>query len=176
MSDLPAPQRPIAYVLLGAAVVMTGALTAVMLPPALVGVGLVLAVLRICWLDENIKADLLGAEELPPEYKRTAADPTRLALEPIPEDPALLATGMRGQIQAWAAACLGALAVLVLIHSGWPTTPAVLGAMGLIALGYWQADRLVVTIQHLDRGQALPARHLVSPRAWAHSWRVGPDE
>jgi hypothetical protein len=165
-----------AYVLLGAAVVLTGAMAAVVLPPPLVGVALLLVLLRVCWLDENIKADLIGAEKVPADYRRAAAEAPRLSPEPLPEDPALVATAMRGQIQAWSAAALGTLSVLVLTESGWPLGFALLGGMALVALGYWQADRLVTTILHLDRGEPLPPRALA--RAWgpAHSWRVGDDD
>jgi hypothetical protein len=165
------------YVLIGGAVVFTGALSAAILPPALTGVTLLFLLLRICWLDENIKADLLDADVVPDDYRRAVREAPRLRPhEPLPDDPALLATGLRGQIQALNAAGLGALSGLVLLHAGWSTTPAMLTAMALVTLAYWQADRLITTILHLDRGEPLPPGAISRSLGWAHSWRVGGDE
>jgi hypothetical protein len=177
MSEMPGQERPPHHVLLCAAVVVTGAASAVILPPALVGAALLFVLLRVCWLDDNIKSDLMGATEVPPDYHRAAAEVPRLkGPEGLHEDPALVATAMRGQIQAWTAAALGALSVMTLAHSGWPITPAILTAMALITLGYWQADRLVKTIVHIEHGRPLPPRMLASTRAWAHSSRLRGDE
>ena len=180
MSHAPVPERferPLSYILIAGGVVFTGASAAAMLPPSLTGVGLLLVLLRVCWLDDNIKSDLIGATDLPVDYRRAAMEAPRLRpAEPLPDDPALIATGMRGQIQAWSAAALGALAVLVLTRSGWSATPALLGSMMLLSLSYWQADRLILTMLHLDQGLSLPPRALTRARAWAHSARVEPDE
>lgn len=174
MSDHP---RPAIYILLGCAVVVTGAAFAVTLPPALTGVALLMVLLRVCWLDDNIKSDLLGATEMPPDYLRAAARAPRLpGAEPLPDDPALMATAMRGQSQAWTAAGLGAASALVLAHSGWSTAPALLAATALIALAFRQADRLVTTMVHLDHGRPLPPHDLARARRWAHSWRMGKDD
>ena len=106
-------------VLTGAALVAVGSAFAFLAPPSVTAVALLLALLRVCWLEDNIKSDLLGREDLPPNHVN-AARRRRAALRALTgragarmRGAALVATAMRGQVQALSAAALAALAVIV---------------------------------------------------------------
>jgi hypothetical protein len=169
--DIP---RPIAHVLLGVGVFGMGVALALTLPPALTGVALILALLRICWLEDNIKSDLMGAGEMPANHQQPINDRVALMGGERPEagDPALMATALRGQVQAWSAGCYGAVAILLSVHMGWTPGAALAALLGMIWLGFRRVDRLAVTIVHLRNGRPLPKRELSRTHSWAHSWRM----
>ncbi|CUH37579.1 hypothetical protein JSE7799_01308 [Jannaschia seosinensis] len=174
-----------AHLLTGTALVALGAELALILPPVLVCLAMAFALLRICWLEDNIKSDLVGRTELPPNHANPARRrqamawrvfgiaPQRDAGQACPD---LVATAMRGQIQAWMAVVLGALTVLaardLALH---PLANFMLGG-GILALALMRAEALRVTLLHLQAGRALPPRALLPVRPWAHSYRVDPEE
>ncbi len=162
------------------AVVALGALAAFVLPLGLVGALLVLSLLRICWLEDNIKTDLMGRAEMPANHlealnQRRAA--TRLLTgsdgdAPTHHSPDLMATAMRGQIQALMAAGLAALAVLVARDlGGKPLIDLALGGF-VLWLALRRADRLVVTLVHLDARRPLPHAAIMGRHPWVYSYRV----
>jgi hypothetical protein len=169
----PDAARPIAHVLLGAALVSTGAAFALTLPPALSGVALLVLLLRVCWLEDNIKADLMGRDTMPANHEQTLRGRAPLlGRSEASRDPALMATALRGQIQALGAAGFGALAMLVAGHLAWPPVAALALGLGLAWMGFRRADRLAVTLDHLDHGRPLPRAVLSEAHPWAHSHRV----
>ncbi|MEM7489090.1 MAG: hypothetical protein AAF390_08190 [Pseudomonadota bacterium] len=171
----PSPRAAV-HVLLGAAVVATGAAVALTLPPALTGVGLLILLLRVCWLEDNIKSDLMGTDTMPANHARPLRD--RAALlggGPGIDDPALMATALRGQIQALGAGGLGAVAILAAGHLTWPPAAALALGLALVWLAFRRVDRLSVTLAHLERGRPLSRRALSDAHPWAHSHRIEDD-
>jgi hypothetical protein len=170
--------RPLGHVLLGVGLFGMGAAIALVLPPALTGVALIVALLRICWLEDNIKSDLLDAVETPANHRQPRAERNAFlgADAPAAEDPALLATALRGQIQALSTLAYGAVGILLSVHTGWVPGVALAALLAAIWLGFRRADRLVLTIVHLEHGRPLPPNALSRPYSWAHSWRMDGGE
>ncbi|MHA7886390.1 hypothetical protein [Roseicyclus sp.] len=161
------------HIILGAALVGAGALTPLWLPFGPVGGIALLALMRICWLEDNIVSDLFGRDRLPTGYRNTAAL-RRLFLmrwfgiwseESRAEQSAhLMATAMRAEVQIWGTLLLGLAATLTATAA--PFGPWVNGGLGLglFVLALLRADRLAVTLAHCDAGRALPD-HLLLPRS-----------
>jgi hypothetical protein len=170
MLDL--PDRPIPHILLGAGLVALGGAIATILPPALTGVALIVLMLRICWLEDNIKSDLAGARDIPANHRRR--DDVRAGR--LHETPGLIATSMRGQAQALSAGGFGAVALLVWTQIGWPPAPTLMAGLILLLIGLRRVDRMAVTLSHLDRRQPLPTETLLRAHPWVHSYRMDPEE
>lgn len=180
---MPEPERlAIARILTGAALVATGAAFAFLLPGPVIAAALLLMLLRICWLEDNIKSDLIGRRDLPPNHSN-AHRRRRAAMRVLTgRDGAavrgapLVATAMRGQVQALGAVGLAALAVTVARAA----EPGGAAAAMLFAFMLWaalrRADALVRTLSHLDAGRALPPGALAGSPGWAHSYRVDPED
>ncbi|MEM8822398.1 MAG: hypothetical protein AAGF30_02205 [Pseudomonadota bacterium] len=165
--------RPIEHILLGAAIVATAAGFAVVLPPALTGVALVLILLRICWLEDNIKSDLMGTKALPANHEQTLRERAALlGTDPDIRTAAMMATALRGQIQALWAAVFGGLSTLIAAQLVWHPPLALSVGVFMVWLGFRRADRLLVTLSYLERGHPLPKDVLASAHPWVHSHRV----
>ena len=155
----------LAHVLIGAALVAAGALAAAWLPLGLMGSLALLAMLRMCWIEDNITSDLFGRDALPPSY-RTTLQARRLfwlrwfgqdADTSVAEASAhLMATALRAEAQVWAVLLLGFAAMIVALHGPF-------GAV-LIVLALRRVDCLCKTLAHCDAGCALPDNLLVPSR------------
>lgn len=161
------------HVGIGAALVAAGALAALWVPLGLVGALALLALLRICWLEDNIVSDLFGRDRLPPGYRSTA-ELRRLfffrwfGICPDDEGPEtsahLLATAMRAEVQIWASLVLGMSAALVAQNGLFgPAVNLALGA-ALLVVALTRADRLALSLMHCDNGKPLPD-HMLVPRS-----------
>ena len=185
MTDQGPKSEGIAHLLTGTGLVMLGAEAGLLLPPVLVCLAVLFALLRICWLEDNIKTDLIGRSELPANHANPARDRQAVAWRVLgiaPDRdagrarPDIVATAMRGQIQGWTAAVFGTLAVLAARDLDWhPLGNLALGG-GLLVLALMRAEALRVTLMHLDAGRALPAHALAPATPWAHSYRIDPKE
>jgi len=161
------------HVLTGAAVVLAGAMAAIWMAPGLTGVIALLALIRICWLEDNIISDLFGQEKLPPGYRNTAQMRRHMLLrlfgiwqeEGAAEGSAhLMATAMRAEVQIWGAVLLGMASALVAL-SGPFGLPVNLGvAAVLFAMALIRADRLALSLAHCEAGEVLPDRLLLPRR------------
>jgi hypothetical protein len=159
-----------AHLLIGCGVVAAAALTAIWAPLNLVLIVSLFALLRVCWLEDNITNDLIGRDSLPGGYVNTAirrGNFLRLWFGHEPAEdaskmrPHHLATVMRAEIQVWACMMLGIAA----------TTVALVGPLGLIGnlvlgggvliVALRRVDRLMVSLAHCAEGRALPARLLL---------------
>ena len=160
------------HILMGAAMVGAGALSSIWLPAGLVGVIALLALIRICWLEDNIISDLFGRDRLPPGYRNTA-ELRRLFFfrwfgiwpeESRAEQSAhLMATAMRTEVQIWAALLFGLASTLVALHGPFVTLVNLALAAGLFVLALARADRLSISLAHCEAGRPLPD-HLLLPR------------
>ena len=161
------------HVILGAVLVGTGALTPLWLPFGLVGGLALLALIRVCWIEDNIISDLFGRETLPAGYRNTAQLRRLFVLrwfgiraeESRAEQSAhLMATAMRTEAQIWAALLLGLAATLVARYGpfGLPVNLG-LGAV-LFVLALTRADRLALSLHYCEAGRALPDHLLVPSR------------
>lgn len=154
----------------GAALVAAGALAALWVPQGVLGALALLALLRICWLEDNIVSDLFGRERPPPGY-RNAADLRRvlvlrlLGIWPKAEAEVsahLVATAMRTEAQVWGTLLIAMAAGLVAQHGVFGAAMNLcLGAV-LFGLALGRADRLALSLGHCEAGRALPD-HLLLP-------------
>ncbi|MDG3040159.1 hypothetical protein [Roseicyclus marinus] len=157
-------------VMIGAGLVAAGALSALWVPPGLLGALALLALLRICWLEDNIVSDLFGRDRPPPGY-RNAADLRRLLMLRVlgiwPRAAAevsahQVATAMRTEAQVWGCLLIAMAAGLVAQRGVFgPVTNLCFGAV-LFALALMRADRLTLSLFHCETGRALPD-HLLLP-------------
>jgi len=160
------------HVVMGAALVATGALAAIWVPFGMVGVVALLALLRICWLEDNIVSDLFGRDRLPAGYRSTA-ELRRLFFfrwfgicpgESTAEQSAhLMATAMRTEVQIWATLLLGMAAALVAQSGAFGATVNLALGAALLVVALTRADRLALSLAHCDAQSALPD-HLLVPR------------
>ncbi|MBF9058801.1 hypothetical protein HKCCSP123_06355 [Rhodobacterales bacterium HKCCSP123] len=159
------------HVILGAAMVGAGALAPLWLPFGLVGGIALLALIRICWLEDNIISDLFGRDSLPPGYRNTA-ELRRLFFfrwfgilveESMAEQSAhQMATAMRAEVQIWAALLLGLASTLVVQTAPFGLLVNAGVGLGLFVVALARADRLAVSLAHCEAGRALPD-HLLLP-------------
>ncbi|MBM2575089.1 hypothetical protein JQC91_02120 [Jannaschia sp. Os4] len=151
MSRPPRSDDP-AHLATGAALLAISALAVPALPGPLVALGLVLATLRLLWLEENVFDALVEAAR-----RRGAPRPH------------VRATAMRAEAQAWSVALAGTMVALLGLGLG--------GAAGLLAggaafgIGLWRVERLAATLDVLARGEALESAALGRPVAAALSSR-----
>lgn len=164
------PDMKPGHIIPGAALVAAGALAPLWLPFGLVGGLALLALMRICWLEDNITSDLFGRDSLPNGYRNTARFRRSLLFrcfgilpeEGLAERSAhLMATAMRTEVQIWAALLLGLTAMVVTLYG--PFGAAVNAALGLtlFVVALTRADRLAMSLAYCDAGQALPDRLLL---------------
>jgi hypothetical protein len=168
------------HLLIATGVVAAAALLGAWGPPGLVGVLALLALMRICWLEDNISNDLIGRDSLPNAYINTAirrGNILRLLLGREPAEtakdlpPHHMATAMRAEIQVWACMILGMSSTLVAQRGPFgPVGDLLLGAV-LFVFALRRVDRLLFTLAHCAAGQALPQRLLLPMRR-----RVASDE
>ncbi|MEM0938055.1 MAG: hypothetical protein AAF646_11905 [Pseudomonadota bacterium] len=144
----------------GSALVLGGSAIALWLPAG-VSVGLALGLLlRVCWLEENIRSDLMGATHLPEAYRRTQALQTRwqqtlFGAASEPETcPRRIASGMRAQAHAHYALLSGGCAGFLASATASPTAAVVLGGAALL-VAFARVDRLVDAEARLAAGGAL---------------------
>ncbi len=162
-----------AHVLTGATMLGAGALAAAWLPLGLMGSLALLALLRLCWIEDNIVSDLFGRDDLPPGYRHTILARRLFWMRWFGHDPGpdvahasahQLATALRAEAQLWGLWLMGFAAVTSAVHGpfGWAMNLS-LGA-GLLVLGLRRVDRFCVTLAHCDAGRALPDHLLVPSR------------
>ena len=156
--DLPPAARPLAA---GSLAVLAGSAAGLWAPGPLAAVAGLVALLRVCWIDENIRQDLDGAERMPAGYARTlrlrrnlAARVFGAAPEPI-TCPRLLASHLRAQAHAIFAFLFGLLAAALAAGAG-DGALGLAAAAGALGLGLGRVDRLARADAHLRRGEALP--------------------
>lgn len=159
-----------AHVWIGAALVAAGALAAIWVPAGLLGAIALLALLRICWLEDNIASDLIGRDTPPNGYRNTARG-RRLFLFRwfgivVPESglehsAGLMATAMRAEAQIWSTLLLGMAGALVAQHGVFGIAANLMLGCAVFGRALIAADRLAVSLMHCDAGQALPERLLV---------------
>lgn len=174
MPQHPAPRRP--HLLLAAACVAAGALSAIWGPHGLLGLVVMIGLMRICWLEDNIANDLIGQEKLPRGYVNTVIRRRNFLWywfrlrpgEDVTENsPLQLATGMRAEIQVWACLLLGYGSTVFAQFGpvpGWGNLG--LGA-GLFLLALRRADTLAVTLAHCAQRRVLPRERLMPRQRWA---------
>jgi hypothetical protein len=173
------PER--AHLVIATGVVAAAALAGAWAPANLIGILALFALIRICWLEDNISNDLVGKDRLPGDYVNTAIRRGNFlrrwfAMEPAEDasqlPPHKLATAMRAEIQVWACALLGMSATMV-AKAGVLGQPGslVLGAV-LFVMALRRIDRLLVSLAHCAAGEALP-QNLLLP---THRRAVQEDE
>lgn len=162
-TDPHAPYK--AHLYTAAAIVAAAALAGAWAPMNLVGLVALLALLRICWLEDNISNDLIGRDALPNDYVNTTTrrgNFLRLWLGREPAEdagslpPVKLATAMRAEIQVWGSAVFG-MAATAAAKGGLFGQPVdlILGTT-LFVLALRRADKLMVSLAHCAEGRALP--------------------
>jgi hypothetical protein len=160
------------HVILGAVLVAVGAVSALWLPAGLIGAIALIALIRICWLEDNIISDLFGRDSLPPGYRSTA-DLRRLFLFrwfgiradlSIAEQSAhQMATAMRAEVQIWAVLLFGFASALVARDGPFGPWGNAAVALVLFGMALIRSDRLAQSLAYCDAGRALPD-HLLLPR------------
>ncbi len=142
--------------LLAAGIVGAGAHFALMLSTPITLMLLLIALLRFCWLEDNIWSDLERADELPPCYGKTLRNRERLLWSLFriapPErsrqiDPQALANALRCQADALVTGSLAALSVVFLEEATAGPSQVVRVAIGLMLLvcALFRADRFIET-------------------------------
>lgn len=159
------------HIILGAALVAAGALAPLWVPFGLVGGMALLALMRICWLEDNITSDLFGRDSLPNGYRNTARFRRSLLFRWFgiwPEEGAaersahLMATAMRSEVQIWAALLLGMASMIVTLYGPFGAVVNAGLGLALFLMALARADRLAVSLAYCEAQQALPD-HLLLP-------------
>lgn len=160
------------HFLIGALMVGAGALAGLWLPLGLMGSLALLALLRICWIEDNITSDLYGRDALPSGYLQTL-EMRRLFmlrwfgvnLGAVSPDLSahLLATALRAEAQLWAACLLGFVAMICAQHGPFAPSLDLTLAAALLYAALKRADRLAITLHHCDMGRPLPDEMLLPP-------------
>ncbi|NKX46505.1 hypothetical protein [Roseicyclus persicicus] len=160
------------HVVTGGMLVGAGALATLWLPFGLVGALALLALLRICWLEDNITSDLFGRDRLPAGYRFTA-ERRRLFLfrwfgvlpgeSPAERSAHLMATAMRTEVQVWGVLLLGLSSTLVAQYAPFGVAANAAVGFGVFLLALTRADRLARSLAYCEAGEALPD-HLLLPR------------
>lgn len=160
------------HVLTGAALVAAGAMAAAWLPLGLMGSLALLALLRICWIEDNITSDLFGRDALPTGYQQTVLRRRLFLLRWFGHDPGpsaaetsahLMATALRAEAQVWGVVLLGFAAMLTAGHGPFALGLDMALALVLFALALRHADRLALSLAHCEAGRALPDHLLLPP-------------
>jgi len=145
----------------GGTLVLAGSAVALWLPGGLVGALGLLVLLRICWLEENIRSDLMRAHVLPEGYRRTQALQRRwqmalfgAAAEPV-ACPQRLASILRVHSHSLYALLLGGSAAFIARTAALPALGLALGA-GILMLACMRVNRLAETEAIVAQGGTLP--------------------
>lgn len=165
------------HVMIGALMVGAGALAALWLPLGLMGSLALLALLRICWIEDNITSDLFGRDTLPSGYVQTLERRQRFMRQwfgvdraaVLPDQSAhLMATTLRAEAQLWGAYLLGFTSMICGQHGPFDSVVNALLAVGMMVLAFSRVDRLAVTLHHCDIGKPLPDAMLLPPLRRSH--------
>lgn len=155
-------------ILSGGLAVAAGAFGAMHLSSSLVAVIAFLALLRICWLDDNIANDLLVRDDLPQSYinaqNRQRIVETLLLGRPWGEtelSPELIATRMRAEMQVWTAVLFSGGAALMALSVPFGLWTSVTFALGGFVWAFRTADRLSETLWLVECGRSLPREELL---------------
>lgn len=160
------------HFLIGALLVGAGAMAALWLPLGLMGSLALLALLRICWIEDNITSDLYGRDALPSGYVQTMQMRRLFMLRWFginlgavsPDISAhLMATALRAEAQLWAASLFGFIAMICAQHGPFAEMLNLTLAGALFFAALRRADRLAVTLHHCDMGRPLPDELLLPP-------------
>jgi hypothetical protein len=158
------------HLFIATGVVGASALLGAWAPPGLVGALALLALMRICWLEDNISNDLIGRDRLPKDYVNTAirrGNILRLLFGREPAEdardlpPHHMATAMRAEIQVWACMLFGLVSTAVALRGPFGPSGDLILAAALFVLALRRVDRLLVTLAHCAEGRALPQRLLL---------------
>ena len=161
-----------AHSLTGAALIAAGALAAVWLPLGLMGSFALIALLRICWIEDNITSDLFGREALPPGYRHTMQSRRLFWLRWFGHDPGasaaeasahVMATALRAEAQVWGLSLMGFASMLTAQHGPFGLAINLMLAVVLFCLALRRVDRLAVTFAHCEAGRPLPDHLLLPP-------------
>lgn len=175
-------RRALLYGLAGIGPMVCGALTPVFVPTTIIGLVILLVLLRICWLGDNIAHDLAGQDRLPPAYVNAALRRQRaiwaaLRIKPSSDPrawrPALVATRMRAEEQAWYIYGVAAVAGLVATQAQTPGLLPVAAIGLLLRVAMRKADGLAVTLAYLGAAKPLPRGDLLARPAWVPGSRAG---
>lgn len=168
------PNTP-AHLVLATGVVAAGALAGIWAPPGLVGVMALLALMRMCWLEDNITSDLIGRDALPGGYVNTAirrGNLMRRCLGMQPQgdiaarSPRHLATAMRAEVQVWACLVLGLAASLTAQFGPFGLWLNLCIGGAVLALALTRVNRLLLSLAYCAEARALPDRLLRPQRPW----------
>jgi hypothetical protein len=157
------PDQSIVFcVVAGALAVAAGALGVLWLIPGVSGILALLILIRMCWLDDNILNDLLDRDELPDGYRMRLARRRQIAallfgatIPLAPDTPAQVATRMRAEMQCWGIVLTAGAAALLARHLPFGPTISVLAAVWLFLAALRGADRLSLTLWHVETGRVL---------------------
>lgn len=162
-----------AHLFIGCGVVATAALAGIWAPPNLIALLGLTALMRVCWLEDNICNDLVGRDRLPGGYVNTAIRRGNLlrrwfGMEPAEDTarmaPERVATAMRAEIQVWACMIIAMTATLVAQAGLLGLTGNLLLGTALLMLALFRVDRLTVSLAHCAEGRALPRALLIPAR------------
>ncbi|RDC71473.1 hypothetical protein DLJ49_14790 [Rhodovulum sp. 12E13] len=154
--------------LAGSLAVLAGSAAALWAPASVATLLALVALLRVCWIDENIRGDLEHAKRIPAGYVNTIRLRHRLSTRlfgATPSEitcPRMLASQMRAQGHALFAFIFGLAAALIAAGAG-ETPLGLVGAGAALILAFRRVDRLALTDAHLRRGEPLPV-HLLDDR------------
>lgn len=155
------------HLVAGTALVMAGTVLAANLPTGLVGLTCFVVLLRCCWIEENIHADLLPSTTVPPGYRVTQRYRNRFLARwlRIWRDeitcPHLLASHLRVQSLALGAFFYGLLTTVVALHGGASLTLLILAACLLLVIGLRRAEQFALARMRVTQGVPLPRSHIV---------------
>lgn len=161
------------HMLTGAALVAAGAMAAIWLPLGLMGSLALIALLRICWIEDNITSDLFGRDDLPPGYRHTLQVRRLFWLRWFGHDPGasaaeasahLMATALRAEAQVSGVLLLGWAGLVVLRHGPFASTLDLALGGAIFVLALLRAERLALTLACCEAGRALPDHLLLPPR------------
>lgn len=161
-----------AHILTGAALIAAGAMAALWAPLGLLGSFALIALLRICWIEDNITSDLYGREALPPGYRNTLQARRLFWLRWFGHDPGdateasahLMATMLRAEAQVWSLWLMGFAAMLTVQHGPFGLAINLTLGAALFYLALRRVERLAVTLAHCEAGRPLPDHLLLPPR------------
>lgn len=150
----------------GAALVLSGSAAALWLPANLVTALGLLILIRTCWLEENIRGDLMSAKQMPEGYRHTQQVQQRwrhLLFGSAPEEitcPQRLASRLRVQAHAHYALLLGAAGAGVASVGAPAPLPALLLGGACLYAALRRVERLAAAEAMLVEARALPCEML----------------
>ncbi len=170
------------HLALATVLVLLGAFTGIWAASGLIAALALMALMRICWLEDNINNDLYGQDQIPVAYRNTVTWRGNILRRWLGIDPATdlsdhsphqLATLMRAEVQIWACVLLGLTATLTAQFGpfGWGGNLVIAAAIFVVACR--RIDKLVVSLAHCAAGRALPREKLLPARQWSQSDKDG---